>query len=106
MLIEEGYTAGSNVEEAVYILADGSLWDGGFDYGSRGVEHREAEAFTELDRYDGQAFWDDVTVRMGLVMLIPEGKEILINPKYTVTAEQQEIIDEAVNRGYEVGELK
>ena len=40
-LIKEGYQPGKLITEAVYILQDGTLWDGGFDMGSRGVEHRE-----------------------------------------------------------------
>lgn len=106
MLEDEGYIVGQDIEDAVYILADGSLWDAGSDMGMRGVEHREAESFSELDRYDGQKFWEDVTVRMGLIMLIPESREILVHPEQEVTAEQQKRIDEAVSRGYEVGELK
>lgn len=105
-LMSEDYMAGDNIEEAVYILADGSLWDGGFDYGMRCVEHREAETFSELDRYDGQAFWDDVAVRLSLVMIIPETKEVLIHPEQIVTEAQKGRIREAESRGFEVGELK
>ena len=104
-LIEEGYEPGQLITESVYILVDGTLWDGGFDMGSRGVEHREVEAFTELDRYDGKKFWEEVMVEKGLVMVVPEWKEVLIHPDHTPTEEQDKKIAEAKKAGFEIGEF-
>ena len=104
-LIEEEQIIGTNIEEAVYILTDGTSWDGQFDCGCRGVEHREVESFTKYDRYDGEKFWKEVTVTLGLVMLVPESKMVLIHPEYTVTDKQQKQINKAVKLGYEVSDF-
>jgi hypothetical protein len=101
-LFDEGYTTTDNINKAIYILADGSLWNGAIEYGSRCNDHREAESFSKYDRYDGNKFWNDITVNMGLIMLVPENKEILINPNYTPTNEQEEKINEAVSEGYTI----
>ena len=101
-LIEEEQVIGSNIEEAVYILTDGTLWDGQFDYGCRGVEHREVELFTKHNRYDGEKFWYEVTVELGLVMLVPENKMVMVHPKHKVTDKQQKQIDKTVKLAYEV----
>lgn len=105
-LENEGYTTTNNITEAFYILVDGSLWDANIEYGSRNNDHREAEAFSKFNRYDGEKFWNDVTINMGLVMIIPESKEVLINPNYEPTNEQQERINEAIEIGYIVEEFK
>lgn len=104
-LIEEEQVIGTNIEEAVYILTDGTLWDAQFDYSCRCVEHREVEMFTQYDRYDGDKFWYEVTVTLGLVMLVPETKMILIHPEHSITSNQQKQINEAVRLGYTVADF-
>lgn len=101
-LIDAGVDIGEKVEESVYILVDGTLWSGLFDCGKRGVEHREAEQFSELDRYDEEAFWEDVMVRMGLVMVIPEVNLVLFDPRHVITQEQQDRIHELIEKQFKV----
>jgi hypothetical protein len=103
MLIDEGYNVNGKLEESIYILKDGTLWDGGFDYGSRCVEHREVEVFTKFDRYDDE-FWS--TVMNELIMIIPECEEVMILPTYTPTKEQQDKIDQLVKRGFLLSAFK
>lgn len=104
-LLEEELEVTENIEESIYILADGTLWGGEFDMGYRGAEHREVEIFTELDRYDGTEFWDAVMVTMGMVMIVPESETILVHPEHSVTEQQEEIIRKAELMGYEVEEF-
>lgn len=101
-LIEHGYEATESISEAFYILADGTLWEGCFDSGTRGYDHREVETFTYLDRYDGDEFWQEVFLRHKLILVIPETKQLMIHPEQTFTNPQVEMIAYAVKRGYEV----
>lgn len=104
-LLEEGYSITNNISESVYILSDGTLWSGEFNYGIRGVEHREVESFSPYDRYDGNKFWNDVMVNMGLVMIIPETEQVLVSPKYQPTENQNVLIDKAINLGFDLIEF-
>jgi hypothetical protein len=105
MLLNEGYEVNGKIEEAIYILQDGTLFDGGFEEGcGRCVEHREMEAFSKYDRYDGDKFWNDVMEN--IIMLIPESKEILIQPNYTPTTKQNEQIERLLKLGFEINEFK
>lgn len=99
-LLNNGIVIGKSITKSIYILSDGTLWDGMFDCGLRGAEHRETEQFSEFNRYDGGRFWDDVLVRMCLVMVIPETKTILIHPKYSPSSQQHTQINIALAKGY------
>jgi hypothetical protein len=105
-LENEGFSTTDNINEAIYILADGTLWNGENVCGSRTIEHREAESFSDYDRYDNEKFWNDVTINMSLIMLIPESQEVLVNPNYTPTDEQDQKINEALDLGYELSDFK
>jgi len=91
-VIQEGYKITRNHRHAIYILPCGSMIDGDFYDGSRCEDHRMAEAFSEYDRYDGEKFWIDVTVNMGLIIVEPETKVILIHPEHKPTEQQQKQI--------------
>lgn len=106
MLINEGYKINGKLTEAFYLLFDGTLWDGVFEYtGMRDLDHREVEAFTTLDRYD-KGFWEFITKDMGLILLVPECKEIQINPKLEPSIEQARQVNELKRLGYIVREFK
>ena len=89
LLEQEGFATTHNIEDAIYILRDGTLIDGGFDvYGNRGIDHRMIEIFIDgANRYDND-FWSKVHTELGVVMLIPETKEILIMENQKLTPEQ------------------
>lgn len=83
-----------NIDEAIYILTDGQLISGMFDYGSRTQDHRCIEAlFDDTDRYDKQ-FWNKVVERTGVVQYVPETQMILLKGSQKPTEHQQELIDE------------
>lgn len=87
-IIEEGYNMTDNPYEAIYILTDGQLISGDFDYGSRGTDHRMIEIVTPINRYD-KNFWDYVHRELKLVMLVPETKVALIKKGQELTAAQK-----------------
>lgn len=105
MLLKEGYQTNGRLSHAFYLLADGTTWDGDFQDGCRCNDHREVEAFTTLDRYD-DGFWEHVTVNMGLILIVPECKEIQVNPNWQPTAEQKTVIRLLKRRMYEIREFK
>ncbi|MCY8256471.1 hypothetical protein MOC12_21170 [Bacillus spizizenii] len=97
-IIEEGYNMTDNLDEAIYILADGQLISGDFDYGMRGTDHRMIECIAEGDRYDNN-FWENVHNEFQLVRLVPETQIALIIEGQELTAEQEEILN---NSSYEI----
>lgn len=97
---DEGYQFTDNPEEAIYILTNGKMIDGMFDYGSRGEDHRMIEAFTKKDRYD-DGFWDEVHLDMGLVRLVPETYVALVRQGQRISDEQKAILEEV---GYDIEE--
>jgi hypothetical protein len=88
-----------NVNEAIYILPDGRMLDGCFDYGAREHDHRIIEgAYKDKDRYtDG--FWDSVHKDYRLVRMVPESQTALIKGKQRLTLEQKQLISLS---GYEI----
>lgn len=94
ILENEGYNFTENPREAIYILRDGTLVDGVFEYGSRGEDHRLIECcMNGIDRYDNQ-FWSKVHTELGVVQLVPETQTILIMKGQNMTIEQWNIIEE------------
>lgn len=74
LLDSEGIELTSNIDEAIYILADGRMVSGMFDYGVRGIDHRNIEVlFDDVDRHS-ENFWDEILNRACLVMYVPETK--------------------------------
>ncbi|WP_353856762.1 hypothetical protein [Bacillus sp. Bos-x628] len=92
-IIEEGYTMTDNFYEAIYMLADGSMISGDFDYGVRGTDHHMIECVMDSDRYDDN-FWDDVHTQLNIIRLVPETEIALIKEGQELTEEQQEILKE------------
>lgn len=101
-LTEHGYEETESLSMAFYILADGTMWEGCFDSGIRGYDHREVEVFTTFDRYDGNDFWEEVFLKLNLVMVIPETKKIMVHPQQKLFSAQAEVVDYAISAGYEV----
>lgn len=51
-VLEAGHELTENVQEAIFLLSDGRMISGEFDYGARGVDHRMIECAVDFDRYD------------------------------------------------------
>ena len=80
--------------QAIYILRDGTYLSGMFSYGSRSEDHRCIEScIDDYDRYDGQKFWSAVHQNLGVVMVVPETKELLIMKNQKLTIDQWNQID-------------
>lgn len=61
--------------EAIYVLRDGTLISGDFEYGSRGEDHSCIErVFDDINRYT-KNFWEEMFERTEVVMLVPESCE-------------------------------
>lgn len=98
-IIEEGYNMTDNLDEAIYILADGQMISGDFDCGVRGTDHRMIDCVADGDRYDGEDFWNNVHNDFQLVRLVPETQIALIIEGQELTEEQEEILN---NSSYEI----
>ncbi|MBG3486505.1 hypothetical protein I4874_14035 [Staphylococcus aureus] len=102
ILDSEGIELTSNIDEAIYILADGRMVSGMFDCGVRGIDHRVMEIlFEDVDR-DSENFWDEVLNRACLVMYVPETKTVLIKRNQNITDEQLKIINNFENQKHSV----
>lgn len=102
LLDSVGIELTSNIDEAIYILADGRMVSGMFDYGVRGIDHRNIEVlFDDVDR-DSENFWDEILNRACLVMYVPETKTILIREKQNITDKQLEMIDKLKKQKHKV----
>lgn len=89
-----------NINEALYILRDGSMISGMYEYGIRGDDHRMIEGLIsegETMHQNDQAtvdFWKALHQKTGLVRVVPETKQALIAKGQKLTANQKEAIDE------------
>jgi hypothetical protein len=84
-----------NINEAIYLLPDGRMLDGCFDYGCREHDHRIIEAvYTDKDRYT-PGFWESVHKDYRLVRLVPESKIALIRERQRLTDKQKEILNQS-----------
>lgn len=102
ILDSEGIELTSNIDEAIYILADGRMVSGMFDCGVRGIDHRVMEIlFEDVDR-DSENFWDEVLNRACLVMYVPETKTVLIKRNQNISDEQLKIINNLENQKHSV----
>lgn len=85
------YEFTKNPLEAIFILEDGTMIDGQFDWGVRGTDHRMIEGIVEGSRYDGEKFWNHVHDH-NIIRLIPETKIALIKSSQIVNDIQNHII--------------
>ena len=89
-----------NINEALYILRDGSMISGMYEYGIRGDDHRrieglisEGEAMYQSDQATVN-FWKALHRKTSLIRVVPETKQALIAKGQKLTASQKEAIDE------------
>lgn len=89
MFEAEGVETTNNIEEAIYILSDGTLISGMFYDGDRTEDHRIIEVlFDDIDRYTPN-FWNIAHKRTGMIQHVPETSYILKTIGQEVTTEQQ-----------------
>ena len=89
MFEAEGVKTTENLEEAIYILSDGTLISGMFYDGDRTEDHRIIEVlFDDIDRYTPN-FWHIAHERTGMIQHVPETSYILKTVGQGVTTEQQ-----------------
>lgn len=92
--LSEGYLLTKDLNKGVFLFKDGEILDGyatewNEDEGYRVVEHREYEAVSDFNRYDGEKFWIDMLNNVLIVM--PENKQVMHLDR--ITEEQQRVID-------------
>ena len=86
----EGVETTDNLNEAIYILSDGTLISGMFYDGDRTEDHRIIEVlFNDIDRYTLN-FWHIAHERTGMIQHVPETSFILKTVGQCATTEQQE----------------
>lgn len=94
-LEEDGYSLTDNPYEAVFIFKNGKMLDGEFDsvHQVRGVDHRVIEmCIKDTDRYD-RHFWSKVHSQLGVVLLVPESRQILVMEGQEFSEMQKSIIE-------------
>lgn len=93
MFEEEGVETTENLEEAIYILDDGTLISGMFYDGCRTEDHRIIEVlFDDIDRYT-EDFWEQAHARTGMIQHVPESNWILVKQGQETTPEQEQYFD-------------
>ena len=89
----EGVETTENLDEAIYILDDGTLISGMFYDGCRTEDHRIIEVlFDDIDRYT-EDFWKQAHERTGMIQHVPESGWILVKQGQEPTAEQQQYFE-------------
>lgn len=92
ILEEEGCIFTNKIDEAIFILRDGTMIAGDFVDGIRGVDHRIIEnCMRDGNRYD-KDFWSKVHAFLGVVQVVPETKKILMMDGQAMTNEQLKIL--------------
>ena len=99
-LEENGYELTNDPESAIYVLQDGSMIDGWFDCGYRGLDHNMISFAVPVKRsQDYTGFWKYVHNELGLLRVVPETGICLADIDQELTEEQEEYID---YMGYEL----
>lgn len=89
----EGVETTEDINEAIYILDDGTLISGMFYDGMRTEDHRIIEVlFEDIDRYT-KYFWEQAHERTGMIQHVPETSFILIKQGQEPTEEQKQYFD-------------
>lgn len=95
-LQDNEYQLTKDPQEALYILRDGSLISGNYEYGSRTEDHRMIEGLIsegkELYTGDSEKFWGALHAKTGLIRVVPETQEALIGVNQSLSQTQRELI--------------
>lgn len=104
---EEGFEKTEELDKAIFIFKDGSLYSGFSEGGNvRDVDHGSIEYFikdSKIDRYHPD-FWS--IVMQEVVQVVPESNSILMLENHEYSEEQQIKIKEYENMDYELHELE
>ena len=84
-----------DINQAIFIMKDGTLIDGEFDCGIRGDDHNEL-----LGYFDGMD-WKELHQRLDIVRLVPETKFALINKGQKLNQVQRDLLNDS---DYQVAE--
>ena len=82
-----------DINEAIFIMKDGTLIDGEFDCGIRGDDHNEL-----LDYFGGMD-WEELHQQLNIVRLVPETKFALVGKDQELNQLQR---DQLNNSNYQV----
>lgn len=85
-----------DVNEAIFMLADGTLISGQFECGVRGVDHNDLASLFEKDAdfltEDGTISWELLHQAFNFVRLVPESQTALIGKTQTLTNAQRDLL--------------
>ena len=99
-LENEGYALTDYPENAIYVLQDGTMVDGEFDCGYRGLDHNMISFAVPVKRsLDYTGFWKYVHNELGLLRVVPETGVCLAGIDQELTEEQEEYVN---YMGYEL----
>ena len=94
LLEEQGYALTDDMSSAIYVLQDGTMVDGEFDCGYRGLDHNMISFAVPVNRsLDYSGFWAYVHNELGLLRVVPETGICLATVKQELTDEQIEFIE-------------
>ncbi len=107
--IDEGFEKTDNLEQAIYVFKDGSLWSGyseGGDGRIRDVDHGTIEAFFKdpsIDRYHPD-FWSMTMEEM--IQVVPENRLVLTLTDNHYTQEQLEVLHQLEEENFTIEQLE
>jgi hypothetical protein len=89
----------TNINEAMYLLPDGSMIDGEFDGGMRGQDHRMIFCGVDYGDYytssnTNKSHWERLHKEYKVVRLVPESNTALIKGRQQLTDVQKQILNE------------
>lgn len=84
-----------DINQAIFIMKDGTLIDGEFDCGIRGDDHNEL-----LDYFNGMN-WEELHQQLDIVRLVSETKFALIGKGQELNQVQQDLLNDS---NYQVAE--
>ncbi len=106
---EEGFEKTENLEQAIYVFPDGSLWSGyseGGDGNVRDIDHSSIEAFFKddtIDRYHP----DFHSLKLEeLIQIVPETRTVLTLNENIYTGKQLEVLQQLEEEGFHINELE
>lgn len=91
----EDATTTEDINQAIFIMKDGTLIDGEFDCGIRGDDHNEL-----LDYFNGMN-WEELHQQLDIVRLVPETKFALIGKGQELNQVQQDLLNDS---NYQIAE--
>lgn len=89
-----------NPFHAIYVLRNGKMLDGEFYDNGRCIDHRSIGIIVDTNPYICNDFWLQV-FQLGVIMLIPETKQIAYPTFIRPTAKQRKVINYLCENNYE-----